>query len=345
MTNQPEHLAASTLDSPLGFNGERTDPALGSYHLGNGYRMYNPTLRRFTAPDNMSPFGAGGINPYAYCEGDPINNTDPTGHSPLSTIFLLGMLMMPGGGAVDDVAEGEAAMERHFTQIREADEERMGSNRAGKRAHSGTGDDNIAVRRARRDSIASGQPGASTGLLQSAEISTTQAPALPPGEYRDYLDRLHAEAKTESRLAGLPRDEADSEAREIITQSELTTMDEYKPRLGPRGRPMLSQRDTVTSFFRSTGNHQVVRLQGKWWDLIIAPMAFGGRGNVLYAPPADWPFTQPLANTYYEHNYKVVRLGARSTLDFSYPKVCQDHLIVPGRPESGVFLIRPYAGV
>ncbi|WP_423246737.1 RHS repeat-associated core domain-containing protein [Serratia marcescens] len=80
MTNQSEHLAASTLDSPLGFNGERTDPALGSYHLGNGYRLYNPTLRRFTAPDDMSPFGAGGINPYAYCEGDPINNTDPTGH-------------------------------------------------------------------------------------------------------------------------------------------------------------------------------------------------------------------------------------------------------------------------
>ncbi|ULH09884.1 RHS repeat-associated core domain-containing protein [Serratia marcescens] len=158
MTNQSEHLAASPLDSPLGFNGERTDPALGSYHLGNGYRLYNPTLRRFTAPDDMSPFGVGGINPYAYCEGDPINNTDPTGHSPLSTIFLLGMLMIPGGGAVDDVAEGEAAMERHFTQRREADEERMGSNRAGKRAHSGTGDDNIAVRRARPDTAGPSTP-------------------------------------------------------------------------------------------------------------------------------------------------------------------------------------------
>lgn len=62
------------------FNGERTDPVSGSYHLGNGYRAYNPVLMRFNCPDNLSPFGAGGINPYAYCVGDPINRTDPSGH-------------------------------------------------------------------------------------------------------------------------------------------------------------------------------------------------------------------------------------------------------------------------
>uniref|UniRef100_UPI000AE9CDA7 RHS repeat-associated core domain-containing protein n=1 Tax=Enterobacter bugandensis TaxID=881260 RepID=UPI000AE9CDA7 len=50
------------------------------YHLGNGYRAYNPVLMRFTCPDCMSPFGEGGINPYAYCTGDPVNHADPTGH-------------------------------------------------------------------------------------------------------------------------------------------------------------------------------------------------------------------------------------------------------------------------
>lgn len=63
-----------------GFNGERPDPFTGVTHLGNGYRAYNPVLMRFTSPDSESPFGVGGINPYAYCENDPVNFTDPSGH-------------------------------------------------------------------------------------------------------------------------------------------------------------------------------------------------------------------------------------------------------------------------
>jgi len=69
-----------------GFNGERLDPVSQTYHLGNGYRTYDPKLMRFNAPDSWSPFGSGSLNQYAYCEGDPINQSDPSGHMGSGTI-------------------------------------------------------------------------------------------------------------------------------------------------------------------------------------------------------------------------------------------------------------------
>ncbi|EPJ83955.1 MULTISPECIES: RHS repeat-associated core domain-containing protein [Pseudomonas] len=71
--------AENGLLSLLGFNGERPDPVTGHYLLGNGYRAFNPVLMRFNSPDNLSPFGEGGLNAYGYCEGDPINKSDSTG--------------------------------------------------------------------------------------------------------------------------------------------------------------------------------------------------------------------------------------------------------------------------
>ncbi|WP_215796701.1 RHS repeat-associated core domain-containing protein [Paludibacterium yongneupense] len=70
----------SALATIPGFNGESQDPAGTHYHLGNGYRAYSLTLMRFTCPDSLSPFGTGSINPYAYCDGDPVNLADPSGH-------------------------------------------------------------------------------------------------------------------------------------------------------------------------------------------------------------------------------------------------------------------------
>ena len=72
--------AENGLLSLLGFNGERPDSVSGHYLLGNGYRAFNPVLMRFNSPDSFSPFGKGGLNSYAYCSGDPVNYTDPTGH-------------------------------------------------------------------------------------------------------------------------------------------------------------------------------------------------------------------------------------------------------------------------
>ncbi|WP_286912718.1 MULTISPECIES: RHS repeat-associated core domain-containing protein [unclassified Pseudomonas] len=66
-----------------GYNGMRRDPVTGQYHAGNGYRCYDPALRRHTQPDWLSPFGEGGINDYAHCP-DPVNLHDPSGAIMLS---------------------------------------------------------------------------------------------------------------------------------------------------------------------------------------------------------------------------------------------------------------------
>ncbi|TGO87381.1 hypothetical protein BPOR_0230g00080 [Botrytis porri] len=66
--------------SSISFNGQWRDPVTGWYHLGNGYRVYNPQLRRFHTPDPWAPFASGETNPYVYCLGDPINRVDPSGH-------------------------------------------------------------------------------------------------------------------------------------------------------------------------------------------------------------------------------------------------------------------------
>ncbi|TDB56121.1 RHS repeat-associated core domain-containing protein [Photorhabdus luminescens] len=105
-----------------GFNGERLDPVSGTYHLGNGYRAYNPVLMRFNCPDSLSPFGAGGINPYAYCVGDPINLADPSGHLSgqaiagivlgsiglLAAIFTAGASIAAAGGVMAAIESASA---------------------------------------------------------------------------------------------------------------------------------------------------------------------------------------------------------------------------------------------
>lgn len=64
----------------VGFNGEIHEGKTGWYFLGNGYRAYNPRLMRFHTPDSWSPFGAGGLNAYMYCGGEPVMGSDSSGH-------------------------------------------------------------------------------------------------------------------------------------------------------------------------------------------------------------------------------------------------------------------------
>ncbi|WP_263264287.1 RHS repeat-associated core domain-containing protein, partial [Pseudomonas sp. RIT-PI-S] len=87
---------AEPLSCELGFNGElREGPGSDLYLLGRGYRLYDATLMRFLAPDDASPFDEGGLNPYAYCRGNPVMLSDPTGHMPQWTASNLPYYVPP----------------------------------------------------------------------------------------------------------------------------------------------------------------------------------------------------------------------------------------------------------
>ncbi len=95
--------AVEILANRLGFNGERLDSVLKSYHLGQGYRVYNPKNMGFMQADLLSPFNEGGINAFAYCNGDPINLADPSGFS-ANVGSLVGNSIAMGLGIVTVIA-------------------------------------------------------------------------------------------------------------------------------------------------------------------------------------------------------------------------------------------------
>ncbi|NDJ84119.1 RHS repeat-associated core domain-containing protein [Vibrio campbellii] len=105
--------------SRTGFNGEIREHDNGLYQLGNGTRAYCPVSGVFLTPDSWSPFNGGGLNPYTYCSGDPVNMSDPSGH--FSSGVDLGLnifsfivdaiaivLAFPTGGASMTLAAGIA---------------------------------------------------------------------------------------------------------------------------------------------------------------------------------------------------------------------------------------------
>ncbi|WP_212745296.1 RHS repeat-associated core domain-containing protein [Bacillus sp. 2SH] len=118
--NNPVDKGPLNLYSPYGFippsnlydvqfNGEHLEKDTGLYHLGNGYRAYDPVLMRFLQPDNVSPFDGGGMNPYVYCLGDPINFSDPSGHISVGAWIGIGLGVLGVILAVATLGAGIAA--------------------------------------------------------------------------------------------------------------------------------------------------------------------------------------------------------------------------------------------
>ncbi|SDY25464.1 RHS repeat-associated core domain-containing protein [Pseudomonas sp. NFACC08-1] len=104
-------VEGSSASSHLGYNGERRERQTGWYLLGKGYRVFNPQLMRFHSPDNLSPFGRGGLNAYMYCVGDPINNVDPTGHGFIGAVSRF--FRKPAAFSVGETTSGIFTLTKH----------------------------------------------------------------------------------------------------------------------------------------------------------------------------------------------------------------------------------------
>jgi RHS repeat-associated protein len=78
--NYGAYGASGSAATPFGYTGAEFNPTDQLVYLRN--RFYSPQLQRFISED---PSGlAGGVNTYAYAEGDPIDFDDPFGLRPLT---------------------------------------------------------------------------------------------------------------------------------------------------------------------------------------------------------------------------------------------------------------------
>ncbi|MEN3305959.1 MAG: hypothetical protein V7603_2161 [Micromonosporaceae bacterium] len=101
-------VASSAEQSTLGYQGSWTDPDSGSVNMAA--RWYSPSTGTFLSRDSwtLPPTPSANANRYAYGNGDPVGNTDPSGHClpecaiPSPPLILLGIgiyLSTPQGQA------------------------------------------------------------------------------------------------------------------------------------------------------------------------------------------------------------------------------------------------------
>ena len=96
----------SDIRQPIRFQGQWLDEESGFYY--NRYRFYDPRQGRYITQD---PIGlSGGLNAYAYVQGNPISNTDPLGLYHVNPNGTLGEYSGGGGGGGEVLVIGRALL-------------------------------------------------------------------------------------------------------------------------------------------------------------------------------------------------------------------------------------------
>ena len=102
--------------NPIRYRGYYYDDDTGLYYCNARY--YSPKWRRFISPDDtayLNPKSVNGLNLYCYCNNDPVNYADPSGHFLISTAVLIGAIVgavvgaTVGGVITYNVAQNQGA--------------------------------------------------------------------------------------------------------------------------------------------------------------------------------------------------------------------------------------------
>ena len=74
--------------NPFRYRGYYYDSETGFYYLQSRY--YDPVISRFINADSYTATGAGfiGTNMYTYCNNNPVNRVDPSGHFGVTSLFV-----------------------------------------------------------------------------------------------------------------------------------------------------------------------------------------------------------------------------------------------------------------